>query len=662
MPIKNARPIPMMQQTARRQLQTEMLIAMTQNGIPYSYRYDKRGNLTKESRNGNPIRQYTYDTTNHLTLGKNLESGEQTEYGYNALYMRVKNVQTLAGNEAFRIKETNYVADYLSRPNNDLMSFEKGGVTTRATYGRGYELLGQKVMPGAESTTSAQMMHFQSDIWGSPLLAGGEQEELLHYAERNIWGDLKIGVHGNSDLAGFEDSFRFSSYGYDSVIGKHFAYARFYDSTQGRMLAKDPIKRGLNPYLYCDNDPVDYVDSTGEIPTMLIGGLLGGVTGGVFGFAGSAVSQLVSGEEFSWKKALGSAANGAVVGAVQGSLVGSGVGIPAAFAANFGAGAVGNALEQKISTGSVNVRESITSGLTNAVSGAIYGNAPLKSFKSAFFRGSAAGGVTAAINNISNAIGSMYTDDEESFGYSDGMSANGTTSNGRRRNPRTLCGGINPFEKSLGYQTAYGYQYSAGHSSSSTRITRKKKGFSLGEFAKDVAVGTMTGGLASVAFHGLGKAVEALTGSVKSKVEVDSLNEETFTRYMSDGRQVTDVTSLPGSTGIRTPRRLTTEEMTFLTKEYGVEFAQVYKYGNGVNGGGGQYYLYSGTVDAVKVPVAGNIMLINHTHPGGTAYPSGADKALLGRYQQFGSPQISSEIIPIGKGNIRFNRHGLMGD
>ena len=139
-----------------------------------------------------------------------------------------------------------------------------------------------------------------------------------------------------------------------------------------------------------------------------------------------------------------------------------------------------------------------------------------------------------------------------------------------------------------------------------------------------------------------------------------SLNEETFTRYLADGRQVTDVTNLPGNTGIQMSRRLTTDEMTFLTQEYGVEFAQVYKYGNGVNGGGGQYYLYSGTVDRVTVPIGNDIMLINHTHPGGTASPSSADKLLLGRYQQLGSPQRSSEIIPIGKENIRFNTTGLI--
>ena len=71
--------------------------------------------------------------------------------------------------------------------------------------------------------------------------------------------------------------------------------------------------------------------------------------------------------------------------------------------------------------------------------------------------------------------------------------------------------------------------------------------------------------------------------------------------------------------------------------------------------------MYSGTVDSVQVPIAKDIMLINHTHPSGTARPSGMDIKLLGQYQQVGSPQLSSEIIPIGKNNIRFNTKGLFG-
>ena len=45
---------------------------------------------------------------------------------------------------------------------------------------------------------------------------------------------------------GFEENLRFISYGFDPVVGKHFAKARFYDGGLGRMLAEDPVKRGLN--------------------------------------------------------------------------------------------------------------------------------------------------------------------------------------------------------------------------------------------------------------------------------------------------------------------------------------------------------------------------------------------------------------------------------
>ena len=41
------------------------------------------------------------------------------------------------------------------------------------------------------------------------------------------------------------------------------------------MMGKDPVKRGLNAYPYCDNDPVNYVDPTGEIASIVAGGIAG---------------------------------------------------------------------------------------------------------------------------------------------------------------------------------------------------------------------------------------------------------------------------------------------------------------------------------------------------------------------------------------------------
>ena len=45
---------------------------------------------------------------------------------------------------------------------------------------------------------------------------------------------------------------------------------------------------------------------------------------------------------------------------------------------------------------------------------------------------------------------------------------------------------------------------------------QKKSGFNLADFGKEVLAGAITGGLASAAFYGAGKAVEALAGSIRS--------------------------------------------------------------------------------------------------------------------------------------------------
>ena len=138
------------------------------------------------------------------------------------------------------------------------------------------------------------------------------------------------------------------------------------------------------------------------------------------------------------------------------------------------------------------------------------------------------------------------------------------------------------------------------------------------------------------------------------------LNEDVFTRYMPDGSKVTDFSHLPGNTGIEVPERLSVGEMTYLTQEYGVEFAQVYQRGGGINGGGGKYFIYSGDVSSVKIPINKDVIIINHTHPGGTAYPSLADKKLLSLLEQVGSPQKISEIIPIGNlETIKFGVDGI---
>jgi hypothetical protein len=106
------------------------------------------------------------------------------------------------------------------------------------------------------------------------------------------------------------------------------------------------------------------------------------------------------------------------------------------------------------------------------------------------------------------------------------------------------------------------------------------------------------------------------------------------------------------------PGRPTALELENLTAKHNVEFAVTYKYGPGRNGGGGQYSLYSGTRSSVQVPVTADEMLIYHSHPGGTPYASSADMRLLDLLKSVGSPQRSSQIVPVGKPVVRFGPQG----
>ena len=511
------------------------LIAMTMDGTPYSYAYDRRGNLTEERQNGILTGQYTYDAANRVVLGKNIQSGEQTAYGYNGFDMRIKNIQTLLSGENQNpyTKETDYIPDLLSGAGNDLMSFQKtadvnDAVSTRNIYGIGYELISRYTMPisagvptpeaagvisesitgtMAGTTALSDMLpaagtktSFQPDIYGSPLFAVNAQGGILQYIERDIWGNQT----GDRNAEG---SFPFTTYQYDPVIRKYFAQARFYDSAQGRMLAKDPVKRGLNGYPYCDNDPVDYVDPTGEVPNIIAGGIIGGIVGGIAGFLGNSFSQIKKKEKYSLRKALGAAAKGAITGAAQGALTASGAGLGASLLTNFGAGFLGSMAEQKISKRRVNPREAIREGLISSIGDTLFGNSPLKGIGNAMIRGARSGAAVAAINNIFDSFTPMEQDRIHDFMRN---LPPGTTLvlelPGMRDDPRDACDGKNPFQDGVGYGLSNGNGSNGG-----------RKGFSLVDFLKDVAAGAVIGGLSGAAYYGGGKAIEVLEKSIPNK-------------------------------------------------------------------------------------------------------------------------------------------------
>ncbi|MCP4147566.1 MAG: RHS repeat-associated core domain-containing protein, partial [bacterium] len=49
----------------------------------------------------------------------------------------------------------------------------------------------------------------------------------------------------------------------DPDTGLYYFNARWYDASLGKFITEDPIKDGVNWYVYCSNNPLNRTDPTG---------------------------------------------------------------------------------------------------------------------------------------------------------------------------------------------------------------------------------------------------------------------------------------------------------------------------------------------------------------------------------------------------------------
>jgi len=547
-----------------------------------NYHDNRYSNLTEERHGDHVLKNYVYDAANRMISGTNLVTGRKSEYTYNGLLARVKKTSDAI--------VSTYIPDYIGGMHNDLVTQVSGFGTVNAAFGHGYSRVSQRFIPEAGVSIPAADTYFQPDLYGSPLFAADADGMIKHRADHELWGMPKNACEDSAISAGL----RFTTYEYDPVLEKHFAHVRLYDPAQGRMLGTDPVKRGLNGYAYCGNDPVNQTDPTGEIANVLVGGILGaaagGIIGGAFGFAGSALSQLAEGKGFNARKAWGAAANGAIVGAARGALTGSGVGIPAALGVNFAAGMAGSLAEQRLAGERMSPMRAAVDGAFNALGGRIYGTSPLRNAKDAFIRGALEGAVKGGAYNIAdvldNKLRNAYGPKKPAVRKPQNLRGVQPT---RSRCPQKECEKARPFA---------GMKY-AGKDGRGGSLAPRNDRFSLGRFVRDVAVGAVMGGLASVAFYGAGKGVEALERSIQNIWQNKFVSAGLFLRQLDDSTMLTEANIMKvlresGSVeGATTAKLIKRKKVLYSIKE---------KYSDGR---AGNYFPYSRKIEIyqkVKLP------------------------------------------------------------
>lgn len=69
----------------------------------------------------------------------------------------------------------------------------------------------------------------------------------------------------NSDNTDDSNSFGYNGEYLDRETGLIYLRARYYDPSIGRFISEDPIKDGSNWYVFCNNNPVTFIDPSGMV-------------------------------------------------------------------------------------------------------------------------------------------------------------------------------------------------------------------------------------------------------------------------------------------------------------------------------------------------------------------------------------------------------------
>lgn len=321
-----------------------------------TYVYDGRGNMVEERLNGEVLRQFSFGSDN--LMQKAVSQKGSAAYQYNGMRQRVR--QSSFDIQGNLISDIRLFFDAGAGVSGNILQRED--LLGHHNYLWDSELLGQ--------WDEKEYTICQNDMLGSPIWINGSNG----YFERQ-YDSFGFGIETD------QFAFGFAAYLPDPISGTSYAYNREYDSRLGRFTSRDPVPqrifslKGMNVYLYCDNDPQNKVDRDGRIWVQLAAGIVGAVAK----VTKKVISNAIQGKETTWQDVLGSAVGGFVGGVVK-TVPGLG---------STTAGALSNAVETLVTgvannlSGSENqtswgelLWSTTKSGITGAFEGYAFGKLP----------------------------------------------------------------------------------------------------------------------------------------------------------------------------------------------------------------------------------------------------------------------------------------------
>ena len=257
------------------------------------YTYDKVGNRLTKKQN-NVTTTYTYNGLNQLTGESG--GGNSLNYVYDANGNQIRITGTADGtsvNKVFAYTPSGMMSSYTSGTDTQVNRYNGDGQRVSKTEGSdvtNYFYQDGSVLYTTDSQGNVKAFNLLnvSDILGTLRINGNNVSSYFYTEDMRGSTVNVIDNSGNTVLSYWYDDFgqvseyresgnslinevQYTGAIYDELTGLLYLNARFYDPATGRFISQDTYRGERDDagtwhlYVYCANDPVNYVDPSGHV-------------------------------------------------------------------------------------------------------------------------------------------------------------------------------------------------------------------------------------------------------------------------------------------------------------------------------------------------------------------------------------------------------------